>query len=60
MADNRTLPFGYRMELGSIVVHPKEAEVVQYIFQQYASGASYNELLEVLRKQDVPYDQGRI
>ena len=60
MADNRTLPFGYRMELGNIVVHPKEAEVVQYIFQQYASGASYNELLNVLRKQDVPYDQGRI
>lgn len=60
MADNRTLPFGYRMELGNIVIHPKEAELVRYIFQQYVLGASYNELVEVLRKQDVPYDQGKI
>ena len=60
MAANRKLPFGYRMELGKIVVHPKEAEMVTYIFQQYILGASYTKLVEHLREQDVPYDQGRL
>lgn len=60
MAGNRKLPFGYRMELGKIVIHPKEALTVQYIFQQYALGASYSELLRHLRKQDVEYDQGKL
>lgn len=60
MAGNRKLPFGYRMELGKIVVHPKEAEMVTYIFQRYILGASYKELVEHLRKQDVLYDQGKL
>lgn len=60
MAGNRKLPFGYRMELGKIVVHPKEAEIVTYIFQQYVLGASYKELVEYLREQDVPYDYGKL
>lgn len=60
MAGNRKLPFGYRMELGKIVVHPKEAEMVTYIFQRYILGASYKELVEHLREQDVPYDAGKL
>ena len=60
MAANRELPFGYRMELGKIVVHPKEAEIVTYIFRQYILGASYKDLVENLRNQDMPYDQGRL
>ncbi len=59
MAGNRKLPFGYRMELGKIVIHPKEAEMVTYIFQQYILGASYKGLVEHLREQDVPYEQGK-
>ena len=59
MACIRKLPFGYRMELGKIVVHPREAEIVTYIFQQYILGASYKELVEHLREQDVPYDQNK-
>lgn len=60
MASNRKLPFGYRMEMGNVVVHPVEAETVQHIFRQYILGASYKELVEQLREQDVPYDQGRL
>ena len=60
MAANRKLPFGYRMELGKIAVHPKEAEIVTYIFRQYIFGASYKDLVEHLRDQDVSYDQGRL
>ena len=60
MAGNRKLPFGYRLELGEVVIEPKEALTTQYIFQQYILGASYTELIEYLRGQDVPYDQGRL
>ena len=60
MAGNRKLPFGYRMELGKIVIHPEEASTVQYIFQQYILGLSYTELVKYLREQDVPYDQGKL
>ena len=60
MAGNRKLPFGYRMELGKIVIHPEEASTVQHIFQQYTLGASYKDLVENLRKQTIPYDQGKL
>lgn len=60
MAGNRKLPFGYRMELGKVVVHPEEALTVQYIFRQYIQGTSYKELVEYLRERDVPYDQGKL
>lgn len=60
MAGNRKQPFGYRMELGKIVIHSEEAETVRYIFQQYTLGASYKELVEHLREQDVAYDQGKL
>ena len=60
MAGNRKLPFSYRMEMGKVVMHPKEALTVQYIFQQYSLGASYSELLRHLREQDVEYDQDRL
>ena len=55
----RKLPFGYKMEGGRPVVHPKEAEIVTAIFQQYATGSSYLEVVEVLKSQPIPYDAGR-
>jgi len=54
------LPFGYRMELGKVVIHPQKSVVVREIFEKYALGASYNELVDCLRGQDVSYDQGKI
>ena len=57
---NRKQPFGYRMELGVIVRHPQEAPLVEQIFRQYLSGASYNALLADLRSQPVPYDEGKV
>lgn len=60
MASNRKLPFGYRMEFGEVVIHPLEAVMVQRIFWQYADGASYKEVLDTLRNQDVPYDPGKL
>ena len=57
---NRKQPFGYRMELGETILHPQEAGLVEYIFHQYLSGASYNAIVDRLRDQEVPYDDGKL
>ena len=51
---NRKQPFGYR------ILHPQEAGLVEYIFHQYLSGASYNAIVDRLRDQEVPYDAGKL
>jgi hypothetical protein len=56
---NRKLPFGYRMDLGQVVSHPDEAPLVGRIFETYAAGASYKELVAALAEQGVLYDTGR-
>lgn len=55
----RNLPFGYKMEGGRPVILPKEAEIVAVIFQQYAAGSSYLDLVQMLEAQPIPYDIGR-
>lgn len=57
---NRKLPFGYQMERGKAVIHPKEAEIVMVVFRQYVSGSSYLEVVQMLKTQPVPYDTGRL
>ena len=56
MGSNRKRPFGYRMELGEIVLHPAEAETVRWIYDSYLVGASYNALMDKLHERGVPYD----
>ena len=56
MGSNRKRPFGYRMELGEIVLHPAEAETVRWIYDSYLAGASYNALVDKLRERGIPYD----
>lgn len=57
---NRKQPFGYQMQFGTVAVRPQEAELVQYIFQQYILGASFRELVSTLQNQAVPYDSGKL
>ena len=56
----RKQPFGYQMEMGEVVLHAKEAKLVEYIFQQYISGASFNTLVAKLREQPIPYHEGKL
>ena len=46
--------------MGVIVRHPQEAPLVEQIFRQFLSGASYNTLVADLRSQPVPYDEGKV
>ena len=57
---NRKQPFGYRVVMGEITLHPQEAKLVEHIFRQYLAGATYNTLVEELREQSIPYDEGKL
>lgn len=59
MGSNRKLPFGYKMELGQIVIHPKEAEAVRYLFREYNQGKSFRDLTEAMAELGIPYDGGK-
>ena len=56
MGSNRKRPFGYKMELGEIVLHPAEAETVRWLYDSYLAGASYNALVDKLRERGISYD----
>lgn len=56
----RKQPFGYQVEMGEVVLHAQEAKLVEYIFQQYISGASFNTLVAKLREQPIPYHEGKL
>lgn len=53
---NRKLPFGYRMKRGIICVDQGESELVKLIFEGYAGGKSYGQLVNVLKSQPIPYN----
>ena len=53
---NRKQPFGYKMEFGEVVPQSREAETVRSIYLRYLAGASFKQLAEQLRTEDVPYD----
>lgn len=53
---NRKLPFGYKMVMGEIVIHPQEAQAVQGIYARYLTGASFNDITDHLKEKGPPYD----
>ena len=55
MAQNRYLPYGYKIENGSTVIEQTEAEVIRRIYMDYASGLSYKKIAEQLTASDVRY-----
>lgn len=57
---NRKLPFGYRMEMGAVVVEPSEAELVRRIFDDYSGGASLKSISDSLNSQPVRYCEGKL
>lgn len=51
---NRKLPFGYKMVMGEIVIHPQEAQAVQGIYARYLAGASFNDITDHLKEKGPP------
>lgn len=56
MASNRTQPFGYKVEVGMVANHPVEYGEVQYIYDTYELGATFQMLADDMQKKGIPYD----
>lgn len=52
---NRKLPFGYKMVMGEVVIHPQEAQAVEDIYARYLAGASFNDITDRLKGKGPPY-----
>lgn len=55
MAQNRYLPFGYRIANGAITAQPEEADTVRGVYRRYAEGASYKAIAAELTSTGIPY-----
>lgn len=55
MKQNRTLPYGYRIETGQISVDHAEAEAIRHIYRNYAEGMSYKAIAESLTAEGIRY-----
>ena len=55
MAQNRYLPYGYKIENGKTTIEPQEAEIIRRIYRQYAEGLSYLKIAEELTKAGARY-----
>ena len=59
MAWQRRIPFGYRMEQGTLGCEPAEAETVRRVFSMYLTGDSMKRIAEVMTGQGVPYHKDK-
>ena len=60
MANKRKIPFGYRMESGTLLPQTTEAETVRWIYASYLRGNSLKGLTDKLCEQGVPYMEGKV
>lgn len=59
MAWQRRIPFGYRMEQGTLGCEPAEAETVRRVFSMYLAGDSMKRIAEVMTEQGLPYHKDK-
>lgn len=59
MAWQRKIPFGYRMEQGSLGCERTEAETVKQIFSMYLAGHSMKRIAEAMTEQGVTYHRDK-
>jgi len=55
MAQNRYLPYGYKIEKGKMAIELQEAKTIRKIYSQYAQGLSYQKIAEQLTESGVRY-----
>lgn len=59
MAQNRWLPYGYKVENGKTAINEQESEIIRRIFKSYANGESYKKIAEALTATGVTYMQDK-
>lgn len=55
MAQNRIIPYGYKIENGKLTIEPEEKHIVVRIYERYADGESYMQIAERLTALGVRY-----
>jgi len=55
MTQNRTLPYGYKIEDGRVMTNDAETEVIHRIYRSYAEGLSYKAIAESLTEGGIRY-----
>ena len=55
MAQNRTVPYGYKIENGRLTTEPQEEKMVVQIFERYANGESYLKIAQWLTASKIRY-----
>lgn len=55
MAQNRTVPYGYKIENGRLTTEPQEEKMVVQIFDRYANGESYLKIAQWLTASKIRY-----
>lgn len=55
MTQNRTLPYGYKIEDGRVMTNDAETEVIRRIYRSYAEGLSYKAIAEDLTEEGIRY-----
>lgn len=60
MAWERKIPFGYRMDNGTIACEMNEAEAVKRIFSLYLNGSSLNRITEEMMHRGLRYHQEKL
>ncbi|MFI3326646.1 MAG: recombinase family protein [Clostridia bacterium] len=55
MAQNRTIPYGYKIENGSVKIEPSEKDTVIGIYEMYINGNSYLQIANNLTLKKVRY-----
>jgi hypothetical protein len=59
MARQRTIPFGYAIQNGELVVNPVEAEAVRRIYDSYINGSSYLDIAKAMTAGGAPYHEDK-
>ncbi len=59
MAQNRTIPYGYQIQNGTILPHPDESDIVRRIYENYIGGQSYKKIAESLTIEGVRYQSDK-
>lgn len=55
----RHIPYGYRIEKGTPVIVPEEAEIVSRIFHRYDDGETLLAVADSLTEQQIDYYEGK-
>lgn len=56
--NRRTIPYGYEMESGKLVIRKSSADIVKEIFDRYLSGESMRNVAKLFNKLHIEYSPG--